>query len=268
MNEGLVSANPMREELEQLMMLYVVGLADESETARVEEWLASGDPVAQAVYAEASAVVHSLPQALPMRSPPRRVRDQLMLRVLASTQQPIQKTDSRKWGTWVTWSAGGLAAVLAIATVGLWQINRQTQSQLAMEMEQESRTNRLVASPYVRLAKLQAESFPGLPMTDPIRQAGGGLMYCAASNQFQLRIAKLCPPPPGRVYELWLISSTGEKIPAGTFVPDPNGTVTHFFQAPQGVEFEIAAITDEPPGGSPTPTGQIRLKGPLKIRDP
>lgn len=266
MNEGLVSANPMREELEQLMMLYVVGLADQSETARVEEWLASGDPVAQATYAEASAVVHSLPEALPMRSPPRRVRDQLMLRVLASTQQPLRKPN--RWGSWVTWASGAVAAVLAIATVGLWQINRQTQSQLAMEIEQESRTNRLVASPYVRLAKLQAESFPGQPVTDPIREAGGGLMYCAASNQFQLRVAKLCPPPPGRVYELWLITSTGEKIPAGTFIPDLNGTVTHFFQAPQGVEFEIAAITDEPPGGSAIPTGQVRLKGPLKIRNP
>lgn len=253
----------MREETEQLMLLYVAGTADDAEVARAELLLSSGDPAAQAAYAEALAVVHSIPQALPLRSPPIRVRDQLMLRVLASTPSarsmpaPTPASSAGRL-TWPAWVAGGIAAALAVASVLLWQSHEQTKLQLAMEIEEDAQTNRIVASPHVKLVKLGSDNAP-----DNEQNPSARLMYCPVSNQFQLRVFHLAPPPPGRVYELWLIKPDGTKVPSGTFVTDPSGSATHFFLAPSGEDFNDAAITDEPAGGSQTPTGTIRLSGPL-----
>lgn len=253
----------MREETEQLMLLYVAGTADDVEVARAELLLSSGDPTAQAAYAEAVSVLHSIPQALPLRSPSKRVRDQLMLRVLASTQAPQSTTpptpaSSGRRLTWPTWVAGGIAAALAVASVLLWQANEQTRLRLAMEIQEDAQTNRIVASPHVKLVKLGSDNAP-----DDEKNPSARLMYCPVSNQFQLRVFHLGPPPPGRVYELWLIKRDGTKVASGTFVTDPHGSATHFFHAPHGEDFNDAAITDEPAGGSPTPTGSVRLSGPL-----
>jgi hypothetical protein len=250
----------MREEIEELMLLYVAGATDDAEAARVERLLASGDPTAQAAYAEALAVVHAIPQALPTHSPSRRVRDQLMLRVLSSTQPPQGRDAARPTLrlAWPAWIAGGIAAVLALGVMWLWQANERTRLELAMQVQEEIQTNRIVASPHVKLAKLGAADLPDNEVNPCAR-----IMFCPVSNQFQLRVFNLTPPPQGRVYELWLITPDGRKVASGTFLPDLSGSATHFFRAPEGVDFNLAAITDEPAGGSPAPTGTIRLSGPL-----
>ena len=179
-----------------------------------------------------------------------------MLRVLASTQSPAPSTASRR--IWPMWVAGGIAASLAVACVLLWQENQRTQLQLAMEIQEDAQTNRIVASPHVKLAKLGADNLPDNEINPSAR-----LMFCPVSNQFQLRVFNLAPPPPGRVYELWLITPDGTKLASGTFNIDDDGSATHFFHAPEGVDFNLAAVTDEPVGGSDTPTGAIRLSGAL-----
>jgi hypothetical protein len=258
----------MREETEQLMLLYVAGATDDAETASAEQLLASGDPAAQAAYAEAMAVVHAIPQSLPTQSPPKRVRDQLMIRVLASTQMSNATTSDSAASravpatglrlAWPTWITGGIAAALAIASVVLWRANEQVKLELAMQVQEEVQTNHIVGSPHVRFAKLAPANAPDNP-TNPCAR----IMFCPVSSQYQLRVFKLAPPPPGRVYELWLITADGRKIASGTFMPDASGTATHFFKAPKGVDFQVAAVTDEPTGGSKSPTGTIRLSGPL-----
>lgn len=57
----------------------------------------------------------------------------------------------------------------------------------------------------------------------------------------------------GRTYELWFIDDSGPR-PAGTFDVDADGTVNHRVDvtAPATV-----AITEEPAGGSPQPTGPV-----------
>lgn len=249
----------MREETEQLMLLYVAGATDDAESARIERMLASGDPGAQAAYAEALAVVHAMPQALPQRTPPKRVRDQLMLRVLASTNASPAPTQASSGGrVWPAWVAGGIAAVLAVTVVLLWQSNERARLELAMQIEEETQTNGIVASPHVKLVKLGSDG-----ATDNEINPSARLMFCPVSGQYQLRVFHMSPPPAGRVYELWLITTDGTKVASGTFVPDQEGSATHYFKATCGTDFEGAAITDEPAGGSVAPTGAIRLSGAL-----
>lgn len=56
----------------------------------------------------------------------------------------------------------------------------------------------------------------------------------------------------GRTYELWFVDENGPS-PAGTFTAD-GGTIDHRID---GVATATVAITDEPAGGSPQPTGPI-----------
>lgn len=56
----------------------------------------------------------------------------------------------------------------------------------------------------------------------------------------------------GRTYELWFVDENG-PVPAGTFTTD-GGSFVHRVD---GVAPQTVAITDEPEGGSPQPTGPI-----------
>jgi anti-sigma-K factor RskA len=73
------------------------------------------------------------------------------------------------------------------------------------------------------------------------------------------------PPAPGRTYQLWFITASQQKISAGTFVVDENGDASYEVQVPSDIgEIAMAAITDEPAGGSNQPTGQIRVMGSVR----
>jgi len=63
-------------------------------------------------------------------------------------------------------------------------------------------------------------------------------------------------------YELWIITANQEKVPAGTFDVDASGEATLVVNLPEGVDpIVMVAVTDEPAGGVPQPTGSIPLAG-------
>jgi anti-sigma-K factor RskA len=73
----------------------------------------------------------------------------------------------------------------------------------------------------------------------------------------------LAPLPPDKIYELWLIPSTGTPIPAGLFKPDAKGnaTVVNPPGLPAGVEAKTFAVTLEPANGphdAPRGTGVMQ----------
>ena len=64
-------------------------------------------------------------------------------------------------------------------------------------------------------------------------------------------------PVAGKVYELWTISA-GQPRPAGVFTVDASGRATHPV-APTRAPVDVFAVTLEPEGGVPAPTGPIVL---------
>lgn len=71
-------------------------------------------------------------------------------------------------------------------------------------------------------------------------------------------------PPPGRVFELWFITAQGQKVAAGLVPVDAQGNGEIIVPVPRDLPgITIAAITDEPPGGTLAPTGQIIIAGKL-----
>jgi len=71
----------------------------------------------------------------------------------------------------------------------------------------------------------------------------------------------LPPPPPGRVYQVWVLAK-GAPISAGLLSIDQAGRGLAFFQTPSDIPPPTGvAVSLEPAGGRPQPTGDIYLHG-------
>lgn len=67
----------------------------------------------------------------------------------------------------------------------------------------------------------------------------------------------------GRVYEIWLITSTGRPDPAGVFVPDSNGSKFVLVSRSLAGYTQMAVTSEEGPAGTLAPTQQPQLYGNL-----
>lgn len=72
--------------------------------------------------------------------------------------------------------------------------------------------------------------------------------------------SRLPAAPPESTYQLWLVTNT-QSVGAGLFVPDDAGRATLVVDAPPRVPGPVvgAAVTIEPSGGRPTPSGRTLL---------
>ena len=68
--------------------------------------------------------------------------------------------------------------------------------------------------------------------------------------------------PAHRIYQLWLVPAQGNPVSAGIFAPDRNGSGSVLLPPlPVGLSAKAFAVTIEPAGGMPQPTGQKILIG-------
>ncbi len=71
--------------------------------------------------------------------------------------------------------------------------------------------------------------------------------------------------PDDQAYQFWLVDADTAPASAGLFTVGPDGRGLLSGAIPANLaDFEAAAITPEPAGGSPAPTGEIRLLAELK----
>jgi hypothetical protein len=93
------------------------------------------------------------------------------------------------------------------------------------------------------------------------RQPLGRMMWNRASNDWIMVTYNLRPPKPGKTYQVWLVTDNA-KISAGTFHPDAQGkTFMHAVYAMDRNALRAVAITEEPEGGVPSPTGPMVVAG-------
>lgn len=143
-----------------------------------------------------------------------------------------------------------VAAVLAIAVLGLGGLAFQLTDRVA-ELEatvvRGEGTDELLAvlgAPDAQLAPLRGD-------------AAGRFVWSATLDQGVLLAAGLAAPPEGHVYELWLFHG-GTPVPAGLFQTDEQGRAVAFVEG-DVAGMEGMAVTIEPEGGNPQPTGQVVL---------
>ena len=123
------------------------------------------------------------------------------------------------------------------------------------ELGERDAALRLLSTPRVSLVRLA-----GLP---PSPRASAHLLWNPSAQAGVLLTSGLPPIPRDRVYELWAFTGN-EPVPAGVFQVDEAG---HAFlrlpPLPRAKRYHKFAVTDEPAGGVPKPTGQVHLSGGL-----
>ncbi len=83
-----------------------------------------------------------------------------------------------------------------------------------------------------------------------------------SSGRAVLRATGLETPPSGKTYELWWITKQKGPVPAGTFSAETgNEVIAKVDPPPTGEHVMLTAVTLEPVGGVPKPTGAMYLKG-------
>jgi anti-sigma-K factor RskA len=124
---------------------------------------------------------------------------------------------------------------------------------LQAELAERDATLRLLASPQVRLVRLA-----GLA---PSPGATGQLLWNPAARTGLLLTSGLPAIPRDKIYELWAIAGN-EPIPAGLFAVDEAGhALLRLPTLPKTKRFTRFAVTLEPAGGVPKPTGPMLLLG-------
>ena len=91
---------------------------------------------------------------------------------------------------------------------------------------------------------------------------GAKMFWDRLANRWTMVTHDLPQVQAGRTYQLWLVTAKAEKISAGTFNTDAKGraVVQATYQLAEA-DLAAIAITEEPTGGSPQPTGTILVAG-------
>jgi anti-sigma-K factor RskA len=91
--------------------------------------------------------------------------------------------------------------------------------------------------------------------------AGATATVAYDTNGHAILVANKLPSlPQGKAYQLWFIVGTKPPMPGKTFEPDNNGHGVTKEQMPrEALNSPVFAVTVEPAGGVPAPTGPIYL---------
>ena len=95
----------------------------------------------------------------------------------------------------------------------------------------------------------------------PVAPDSTGRVYWSRSRGLVFSASKLPALPASKIYQLWFVTAGG-PVSAGLVQPGPSGDSVLTFPNPPGIVAPVTlAITIEPAGGVPSPTGDKYLVG-------
>jgi len=248
------------EELAALQALSVP-LGEESEEffahlrdgcATCEQLLGEFRDAASAFAAQAPAV-----------SPRPEVRQKLLASLGPARASAVPPVPSRALRVLVGLAAALMLLFIAMDDLRLRRQREELQSQTAQLSEHLDKARRDLARNNLRDVVLQSDDVRVLFLGGQGPQPGARakVFWSDKAKRGILVAGNLAPLEPGKQYELWVFAQ-GKPVPAGVFDPDTAGRA--LFESPELTAIASAenfAVTIEPRGGVPAPTGPIVLVG-------
>ena len=244
------------------LALYALDALQVEDRARVDEHLAECAACRQELeQLRGDTALLALSTAGPR--PPQRARQRLLDAVAREARTPrlVETSTRRSWWGMLGWAA---ATAVVIFAVSLWRENSVLKESLASASSQAAKSARemeelrKIAAPILepeaqRVTLVSAKAPP---------QPQGKVFYLRNRNSLVLLANNLPALGPRKAYELWLIPTSGNPIPAGVFKPDAHGSASVVNPPlPVGTEAKAFAITVENEAGSATPTMPIVMMG-------
>ena len=262
-----------------LFLLYAADALDPAEQDELRRHLSGGCIACAGHSAEAQATWAAVALELDPVEPAAALRQALMDRVAVAVRPPGRPGSGG--GRWLFPTAAAAALVAAFVTYGV--VVRHDRRALADERLSYNADARAVllqaaladrdqtVEQLRRKLSGQQDLVEALhdPATRLIELAGAAqktasarLVWEPAAGRSVLLATGLAAPPSGRTFELWFITADQRKVRAATFAPDAGGSALVPVPVPPGLAtLAVAAVTDEPAGGSASPTGTIQLAG-------
>lgn len=126
---------------------------------------------------------------------------------------------------------------------------------LKTELTAARGVEKMIGSPAMEMASLRGMA--------PMRTAWGRVMWNGKMKMWKLCAFNLPHLPKSKTYEVWMITAHGKKMPAGLFNTSrkTQSVMMTPHVPPNPHAMAEIAVTVEPAGGSPRPTGAVLLTG-------
>jgi anti-sigma-K factor RskA len=260
----------MHDDMVVLAPAYVLGALEPDERRAFESHLAECDRCASEVRS-LGRVTAGLAQTVPQVTPRPALRDRVLLAVGARDARASDPQVRPRWvmGNWLAYAAcvalataAGLYAMnlrarveslearLEVAQMRLADADRAVVDAHRVQFEMQSAMEVMAAADVI---PFDLQGAPAAPQAvgRALWSREGGMVF-AATN--------LPPLPAGRIYQVWLVGKT--PVSAGLIAPDETGRGVGVFRTPIDVTGPVTvAVTIEPEGGVPSPTGAFYLTG-------
>ena len=242
---------------EELAALQALGLLSGEESAEFARHLEEGCPTCERLGSEFQVSASALAHAAPPRQPSPQVRE----RILEALRPSLARSSLVPWFL-------AAAAALLVVFVGLddARLRRQREDLRGQTAQLSSRLSTAqaeLARRDLRVRVLESEDVRILFLAGqgPQPSARARVFWSEKAKRGVLVAGNLAPLPAGKQYELWVFDR-GKPVAAGVFDADSAGRA--LFESEDLAEISAAqnfAVTIEPRGGLPQPTGPIVLVG-------
>jgi len=279
-----------REQLRELASLHALGVLSDEERAELAKAMA-GDAELAAEVRELEDTAGALGGVVPQVDPPARLR----ARVLAvagieaddasgtPAVSPIGGVGGRgaaapvvvrKSSALPGWLAAAAALVLA-SGLGLWALQLRTSlddmnARVERAEAEVVRIQRTLGEAQEQTKTLEARNevlfAPDMQRVDlagqPVAPASTARAFVSRHSGLAFAANQLPTLPADKVYQLWVIPQGQSPVNAGLLSPDASGHASLFFEMPADMApAAVIAVTVEPAGGVPAPTGDKALVG-------
>jgi anti-sigma-K factor RskA len=253
--------------------LYVLGALEADEKQAIESHLRACTDCARKV-SEARGRIAALSFSAPRVAPSAAVKERLMRQIRAEAEsrsgakaparEIVQAEPSRGFaGRWWLAVLAPACAVLLVATFYLWrendrlarEVNQFRSVMITQQRELDETRNVAHLFEAQDTLKVSLAPMPGMP------QGAVRVMYNEKMGLLMYD-GWIAPPPEDKSYQLWVVPMEGAPISVGVFNPATSDTAHWMTKVPAGVAAKAFAVTLEPAGGVPEPTGPMVMESP------
>jgi anti-sigma-K factor RskA len=251
------------EDRQEALAAYALGALDERDRPALEAHLLTCAGC-RAALDELRLVTQGIALAVEPVAPPAGLRDRVLAQATLDVRDAnnfvvetsdrvvsVRTTTTQLAPFWALTAAAGLVIAI-LSGAYAWRMNHALEASRSERAELEARLMLVTATDVTRVALAGQPDAP----------AASGRAYLSPSHGLVFTAQSLPALPSGRAYQLWIVTAKA-PMSVGMLPVAPDGHVMVMMPMPAGMNAAMVAVavTIEPEGGVPAPTGAKVLVG-------